>query len=390
LSGPLPNAAALSMMLEKLVHFVVWKSWLLQSAPDSILQFMSPANLITGVKIMAAGILVIIVAIYLRLYNKKREFIYTTSINRHLESWISHIILEESAEGIRLPAKFYRILKNKMARQFAIDELIRCKKNFTGLVGETIVQLYIQLGLKNDSIAKVRSRKWWNKARGIQELYLMNQMDVLKTIYKNTNNRNDFVRMEAQTGVIHMTGFPGLRFLDVVSYPLTEWQQIKLLEQLRLTPKKEDLTEQIRGWLLSANDTVVIFALKLADEYQQLGVVGDVVNCLVHPNEKVRTQAVKTLTRLEDPNTATVLLGYFRKEGFMNRKLMLDALATLATEEHTEVLERLLDDENNTIRLKAAIVLARCCPDGMRILEGKAQATPEPYERILKHVKSVR
>lgn len=378
------------MSVENLVHFVALKGWLLQSAPDSILRFMSPDNLFIGVKVMAICILVIIVAIYLRLYNKKRQFIYTTSINRHLESWISHIILEESSEGIQLPAKFYRILKNKTARQFAIDELIRCKKNFTGLVGETIVQLYIQLGLKNDSISKVRSRKWWNKARGIQELYLMNQIDVLKTIYKNTNNRNEFVRMEAQTGVIHMTGFPGLRFLDVASYPLTEWQQIKLLEQLRLTQKKEDLTEQIRGWLDSSNDTVVIFALKLADEYQQLAVVSNVVNCLVHPNEKVRTQAVKTLTRLEDPNTATILLGYFRKEGFMNRKLMLDALATLATEEHTTVLEQLLDDENNTIKLKAAVVLARCCPDGMRIIEAKAKASPEPYERILKHVKSVR
>lgn len=380
----------LSMSLENLVHFVAWKGWLLQSAPDSILRFMSPGNLIIGVKIMAICIFAIIVSIYLRLYNKKRQFIYTTSINRHLESWISHIILEESSEGIQLPAKFYRILKNKMARQFAIDELIRCKKNFTGLVGETIVQLYIQLGLKNDSIAKVRSRKWWHKARGIQELYLMNQIDVLKTIYKNTNNGNEFVRMEAQTGVIHMTGFPGLRFLDVASYPLTEWQQIKLLEQLRLTPKKEDLTEQIKGWLESANDTVAIFALKLADEYQQLAVVSNVVNCLVHPNERVRTQAVKTLTRLEDPNTATILLGYFRKEGFMNRKLMLDALATLATEKHAPFLEQLLDDKDNTIKLKAAVVLARCCPEGMKIIEAKAEAMPEPYERILKHVKSVR
>jgi hypothetical protein len=196
--------------------------------------------------------------------------------------------------------------------------------------------------------------------------------------------------MEAQTGVIHMTGFPGLRFLDVISYPLTEWQQIKLLEQLRLTPKKEDLSENISGWLLSKNDTVVVFALKLADEYQQFTVRDGVVNCLVHPHEPVRTQAVKTLVRLADETTPLILSGYFRKEGFINRAMMLDALAVLGTEKQLDFLLTLLDDPNNIIKLKAAIVLVNCCKNGAEILEKKAADEPEPFARILRHVKTIR
>jgi hypothetical protein len=358
--------------------------------PNNFFRFMSPGNLLIGVEFMAICITVIVVSIYIRLFLKKRHYFFTSSINRHIESWITHIILEETEDEMALPAKFYRILRNAEARHMAIDELVTCKKNFSGTVSEKIVQLYVQLGLKKDSLKKIRSTRWHIKARGIQELYLMDQVDVLKTIYKNTNNRHEFVRMEAQTGVIHMTGFPGLRFLDVVSYPLTEWQQIKLLEQLRLTPKKEDLSGSIPGWLHSKNDTVVIFALKLADEYQQFSNTRDVMDCLVHPNEKVRTQAVKTLVRLADQDTPSILLGYFRKEGFMNRALMLDALATLATEKNTAFLVRLLEDENNTIKLKAAIVLANCAPDGIKILEQWASTCPEPYERILMHVKSVK
>jgi hypothetical protein len=365
--------------------------WLLDSQMSgSFFDFMSPENLMIGVKFMAVCIILIVIAIYTRLFLKKRHYFYTNSINKHLEVWITHIILEETTEGIQLPPKFYRILQNKMARQLAIDELIKCKKNFSGTVADTLVELYMQLGLKADSLKKIKSRQWHIKARGIQELYLMDQIDVLKTIYKNTNNKYEFVRMEAQTGVIHLTGFSGLRFLDVISYPLTEWQQLKLLEQLRLTSKKEDLADGIAGWLLSKNDTVVIFALKLADEYQQFAIADKVVHCLVHPHEKVRIQAIKTMVRLADQRTPSILLGYFRKERFMNRALMLDALTHLATEEHADFLVSLLEDPNNIIKLKAGIVLANCCPDGMAILEQRAIDEPEPFARIVRHVKTVK
>lgn len=373
-------------------HLFIQGFWLLDNnASRSFFEFMNPDNLMIGVKIMVAGIIVVVATIYIHLFNKKRHFFYTTSIRNNLEVWISNIILEESSADIQLPSKFYRILKNKAARQLAIDELINCKKNFSGMVGDTIIQLYNQLDLKKDSLKKLNNkRKWHVKARGIQELYLMDQKDVLKTIYKNTNNKNEFVRMEAQTGVIHMTGFAGLRFLDVISYPLTEWQQIKLLEQLRLTSKKEDLSENLSDWLLSKNVTVVVFALKLADEYQQFALRNNVINCLVHSYEPIRTQAVKTMVRLADQSTPAILAGYFRKEDFVNRAIILDALAVLATEEQSDFLLTLLDDPNNIIKLKAAIVLAACSTNGIDILEKRAIEEPEPFERILRHVKTVK
>ena len=256
-------------------------------------------------------------------------------------------------------------------------------------MADSITQLYLQLDLKKDSLVKLRSTSWHIKARGIQELYLMDQIDLLKTIYKNTNNRNEFVRMESQIGVIYMTGFAGLRFLDVISYPLTEWQQIKLIEQLKRSGKPEDISTNINNWLSSTNDTVVIFALKLAGEYQQFTSRNQIVNTLVHPNELVRTQGIKTLVQLADQQTPYVLLGYFRKEASANRLLILDALATLATAEQTTILTSLLNDEDNIIKLKAAIALANASPEGMEILEQKAVQEKEPFERILMHVKSV-
>ena len=355
------------------------------------LTFMSPENLLIGVQIMGVCILLIVILIYAQLLAKKRLYFYTERIRNNIEVWISHIILEESVEGIEVPKKFYRLLDDPKARQVAIDELTKCKKNFSGLVAENIVALYNQLGLREDSLEKMRNkRKWYLQARGIQELYLMDQKNLLTKIYRETNSKNEFVRSEAQIAIIYMTGFKGLRFLDVISYPLTLWQQIKLLEQLRLFGKKEDLSDRIPGWLQSENDTVVVFALRLAGEYQQYAVKDAIMNCLVHPSDAVRTRAIKTLIVLADEQTPFILTGYFSKENFDNQVHILNSLASIATDEQEVFLEKLLDAPDNIIKLKAAVVLANNCTNGLAILEKRAAQEPEPFERILRHVKTVK
>jgi hypothetical protein len=358
-------------------------------ASGNPLDFMPPGNLLWGVAILALLLVITITAIYIILWRKKRHYFYKLEINRDIENWISHILLEETGTDIPISDNIYRLLKNREVKQYLIDELVKCKRNFSGSAGNTIVGLYERLDLKKESVKKSRSRKWFIKARGIQELYLMNQMDMLTTIYKNTNNSNEFVRMEAQTGVLYMTGFAGLRFLDMIAYPLTEWQQIKLLEQLRLTQKKENITVNIPGWLHSKNDTVITFVLKLITDYQYFQMKDEVIYCLTHPNEKVRTQAVKTIIQLADQHTPMILLGYFRKENRSTRAMILDALATMAGDEQKDLLVGLLDDPDNIIKLKAANVLAKCCTDGTAIVAQRAAAEPEPFERILQHINTL-
>lgn len=357
----------------------------------TIAKYLSPEYLILGAEVLGIMIAMVVTAIYVYLFYKKRNFFYTERVRNLLEPMISHIIMEESIETIEIPQKMNRILNNQVARQYIIDELIRCKKNFSGLVAQHVIILYERLDLKKYSLQKVSDKTSWHiKAQGIQELYMMDQHDALRMIYRNTNSTNEFVRMEAQTGVIHLTGFPGLRFLDVISYPLTEWQQLKLLEQLRLYPEKQDISEKIPKWLLSKNNTVVVFALKLVDEYQLFSVRRYVINCLVHPAYQVRSQALKTMIRLEDETTPVVLLGYFNKESLPDQIFILEALRAIATEREAGFLQKLLDHENDMIKLKAAIVLAACSAKGLAILEKRGTEQPEPYYRIYRHVKTVK
>jgi len=175
----------------------------------------------------------------------------------------------------------------------------------------------------------------------------MNQADMLTKIYKNTNSANEYVRMEAQTGVIHFSGFEGLRFLEVLTYPLSEWQQIKLLEQLR----SKNMIELVRlpVWLKSQNDSVVIFSLKLVEEFQQYHVHNEVAECLHHANEKVRYQAMKALERIANEETASLLIAQYDNESTPLRSHILKLLRNIATDAEASLFHQVLDEEDDTL-----------------------------------------
>jgi HEAT repeat protein len=141
-------------------------------------------------------------------------------------------------------------------------------------------------------------------------------------------------------------------------------------------------------WLKSSNHTVVIFALKLAFVYQQYEVHNAVVECLEHENEAVRVQAVTTLSRIAREDTAKILANHYQKEHFTNRQNILNCLLSIASDKEKNFLITELDDQNDFLKVAAARVLAKCCPNGLEILVNKARQQPDPYQNIYFHIKS--
>ncbi|OZA62416.1 MAG: hypothetical protein B7X72_12070 [Sphingobacteriia bacterium 39-39-8] len=344
----------------------------------------------TILKIMVALIAIVVVAVYAILYQKKQRHFKLIAIKELLEPLITTILIEESLASKKILSKMGKIIQDPLARQYCIDELIRCKQNYSGEAAEKMVHLYGQLGLKNYSLKKIqKGQPWYKKARGIQELYMMEQRDCYEQIEQFTNSKDEFVRMEAQIAVVHLIGFKGLQFLDFVSYPITEWQQLKLLEQLKLFPEKSDLSVKIPEWLNAQNHTVVIFALRLTYEYQQLGLTDSLKASLYHPSTEVRSQAVKAIIQLEDQFTPTILLDYFEDASRNDQILILDAMRLLATSEDSNKLESLLDQPDDTIKLKAAAALVHCSKNGIHLLKDKSMSQPEPFQRIFQHIISM-
>ncbi len=222
--------------------------------------------------------LLLVTATFYNSSIKTRKFNFNSSIRYSVEQWITELLSSEESIELTVPDDFMELSKNKYARQMIIEELVKSKGSFLGDISDNIIKLYNQLGLNVDSRTKLDDKRKHIQCQGIHELCVMDQKDQFRRIYRFTNSEDNNVRIEAQTAIIQWFGFPGLRFLDVVSFPITEFQQLKLLELLRHLPFTG--LRNLNKWLQSSNHTVVNFALKLAEHYNQVQVCNEVSGCL--------------------------------------------------------------------------------------------------------------
>lgn len=116
--------------------------------------------------------------------------------------------------------------------QYLIDLMIRTQRSLLGKNYTNLELLYKQIPPYRVSINKLRSKKWYVKARGIREIYEMDQKQYLKDIIREINHDNIYVRREAQIGILVFLGWESFRFLPYLKWEMTLWQQIKVVEKL--------------------------------------------------------------------------------------------------------------------------------------------------------------
>ena len=210
----------------------------------------------------------------------------------------------------------------------------------------------------------------------------MNQLKYLDKIYTFTNSTNELIRMEAQTAVVYIAGFKGLRFLDEVTYPISDWQQLKLLELLRSLPF--ELLPNLKAWLNSRNSTVVVLALKLVEEYMQYQMHGEVNTCMYHQDEAVRKQAVKTLLSIVDATE----LEYADEVDFEKVTTSTTNPSELEIGDEDFLVNKRfqLESANYILKIVAAKELVEHGRLGVALLKQWSLEVPIPYAEIYKQV----
>jgi len=96
------------------------------------------------------------------------------------------------------------------------------------LKGETemkLMQLYRQLELDRDSLARARSRKWHKKIKGFRELAFVGIADGNDEMYRALNSRNEILRMEAQIALVRLSEKDHFEFLSQLKRPFSLWNR---------------------------------------------------------------------------------------------------------------------------------------------------------------------
>lgn len=320
-------------------------------------------------------------------------FIYKKRIAAEKKSWeepiallVSTAVFNLEEECPELISKSSKYLLNPRFRQYLINEIILARKSLSGSSTENLKKLYENLELNKDSFKKLHHKKWHIKARGIQELAIMEQKRYVKEIFRLTNNKSESVRNESQCALVNFYGFAGLRFLGIIVYPLSEWQQIQLLNKLH--DVKPQNFEVIKRWLQSPNESVVNFTLRLATFYNRFDVYPDVMDCLSNASLHVKLNTLNYLKKIPRDDTAEKLVDNYSYENKSYRLAIINALNDIGSEEQINFLLKQLHDNDNDIKFAAAKSLSHLHPLGSAFFKTWLFADEDPWKTIFLQIEN--
>lgn len=343
--------------------------------------------------LVLAGIILLILSLLVYMLS----YMYFKNLyDKKFDKWslISDLLIrkavfydDDELEGdnmIPVTARAEKLMSNRHFRKLLVNEIMSAKRSITGISADNLKQLYVQLGLDKYAIDKLSSGKWYIRAKAIQELTVMDMHELVDQICTFTDDKHDLVRMEAQSALIQFNGFEGLHFLGTVTYPISNWQQIKLLQQLsHLPPANVDMAQ----WFKSENSSVIIFTLKLARIYQRFDLYYDIVSCLDHADPSVRYEAIHCLNEIYTDETSDDFISRFLGEILKNQLAMIKVMATVGTEKDVAFLLDQLSHENDEIKIGAARALVQSNKDGMISLEKYSRDSDQSINEIVMHIK---
>ncbi|UCE70433.1 MAG: HEAT repeat domain-containing protein [Flavobacteriaceae bacterium] len=263
---------------------------------------------------------------------------------------------------IRMKIEIRELLKLQINREILAGVLIDLRQDVTGSARHRLLGLYQDLGLHQGAFRKLNSRRWEKVSQGIHELTDMQVGQAYHILKKLINNRRSVIRKQAQLAVVNLRE-EGIRYvLDTARHPISEWQQLKLMELLK--HKEGFVPPRFRDWLISENKDVVLFALRLIRHYRQNDAEKAIITLLQHRSTEIKSAALECIREFRFHQARNSLRQHFGKATPELKILILDALQEIALPEDLSWLQALpAKDPSFLVRSKAGTVINSLKPD---------------------------
>lgn len=330
----------------------------------------------------------ILLYLLLRRLAEKRKIFFQNEANNFIGE-IAICETEEELNAVFSQTTTQKIIvqfkKSSFDRNLLITELAETCKKFRGNTMDNIHWLFNKIELESEVLKNLNSKQWHTKAKAIQQMAYLQQQTNIKDIFPFSNHEHTLVRMEAQIAIVKLIGFDGLDFLNVATYPISEWQQLRLIQEL--SGKKAGEFENIIHWLRSENDTVVHFALRLVEIYRLYQYYDEVAACLLHPSPATCKRAVETLSHISNETTAALLVKLFPRYDTATQMEILKILQTEGTESEIPFLLSLLDHPDDSFKMAVANAIHTVRDSGIENIEALIDELSHPWNVILPQIK---
>ncbi|MEO9891159.1 hypothetical protein [Aurantibacter sp.] len=252
---------------------------------------------------------------------------------------------EEQTDYINLKVEIRELINSSFNRKVLIDILMYLRKDLSGATLSKLFKLYQELGLHHDSYEKLKSWKWQRISKGILELTQMNVEESYVFITKFINDKRATIRKQAEVAIITLKAEGLNYFLDTTTYRISEWQQLKILEVL--INKKNYLPPSFNHWLMSKNNDVVLFALRLMKNYNQSDGNEALIELLKHRNSDIKLAAMSCIKEFHVVDALENLKLVFWDSKIDVKIGILDVISSLGDIQEITFLESVVAKESN-------------------------------------------
>jgi hypothetical protein len=242
--------------------------------------------------------------------------------------------------------------------QYLIDLMIRAQRTMLGDNYTSLRLLFSQIPPHGAAISKLNSRKWYIKARGIREIYEMEQAQYIKEITRERNNSNIFVRREAQIAMVVFLGWESLRFLPYLKREMTLWQQIKIVEKLYALYPDANL-KYLKKAYATKRPYAQELLMRIIRKFNLFTEVDYVIQFLDHENFERRETAIYCISSF---NLTGEQLQEVKKKLFLvptteQQVHLMRYVARISREPDLQFYKDILKTENEILELSAAELL---------------------------------
>jgi hypothetical protein len=343
-------------------------------------------NILYGV--ILYSILSLVTLLIIILLNRRR-LSNEQALREKLKEQYQQMLMEYLFEEEKRPGSLKsleQIASNKFSRQILIDQMIDLSINLKGEIKEVIRELYLQLGLKQDSLEKAYSRKWHKNVKGFRELAFMNIRDATERIKECLNSGNEILRMEAQIAMVGLSEDNPYHFLDFMEKPFSIWEQVTLHE---LVIQHNLPAPSFKQWFQSKNLSVLVFALEMVAWFKQKEAGDEVMALFDHEDEEVRRTAYRVCGEIGLKRALPLLKERYDAEPYHNRKEILNTFAALPDEQYLDFLKSVLDKEEDVqLQIQATKAMENTDEPGISMLIKlmKSKSEYKNYQIIIRHV----
>jgi hypothetical protein len=349
------------------------------------IDFLQSGTVVALISCLIVLLVILAFVLVRRIRRPKRK-----KFQKLFRNWLANAVTNRvlaPEKKLTISIQLEKLLLKKYYRLLALEELLICKKYLKGNAMNIVVQLYEQLQLRKETDKKLQSIIWSRVVRGIQEIYIFDQYDAMEQLFSFADNKNPFIRSEAQFGVVNLQGFEALKFLKRIQNSMSDWDHINLLHQLNLFEPKPLV--EMPEWLRLENESVVLFALKLLEAYTDDQFYSNLIACLQHSNESIRKQAIRCCSVIAQENTATLLETQFEKETINNQLMILASLKRIPYPSNKEFLLQSLNHSDDRIKQLAAELMAAKFSKGLEIIQNAIKEDTHKRDQLLKHVQAL-